>query len=91
MRALIATMVTTAAVVALGATAVAAQDATRSGKLFDELALMDKELFDAAFIPAVQTDFGRSLPPMQSSITTERAHRPAKPFEHSSRVLEMTE
>lgn len=33
-----------------GATACAAQDATRSGPLFDELARMDKELFDAAFV-----------------------------------------
>jgi hypothetical protein len=32
------------------ATGCAAQDATRSGPLFDELARMDKELFDAAFV-----------------------------------------
>ncbi len=39
-----------AAFVVLGATSVAAQDAARGGPLFDELARMDKELFDAAFV-----------------------------------------
>jgi hypothetical protein len=39
-----------AALVALSASSVAAQDAARSGSLFDELARMDEELFDAAFV-----------------------------------------
>ncbi len=40
----------TSALVTLGATSAAAQDAVRMGPLFDELAQMDKELFDAAFV-----------------------------------------
>lgn len=38
------------ALIAAGATATMAQDATRSGPLFDELARMDRELFEAAFV-----------------------------------------
>ncbi|MDP3084695.1 MAG: nuclear transport factor 2 family protein [Rubrivivax sp.] len=39
-----------AALIALSASSVAAQDGARGGPLFDELVRMDKELFDAAFV-----------------------------------------
>lgn len=35
-----------------------AQDSARSGRLYDELAQMDRELFDAAFVSCDQAKFG---------------------------------
>jgi hypothetical protein len=47
-------------VLALAASAAAAGDAPRSGRLFDELAAMDRELFEAAFVNCDREKF-RSL------------------------------
>ena len=38
------------AILALAASAASAEDTPRSGRLYDELAAMDRELFDAAFV-----------------------------------------
>ena len=47
-------------VLALVATAAGAQETARSGRLYDELAAMDRALFDAAFVDCDQAKF-RSL------------------------------
>ena len=47
-------------VLALAASVANAEDSTRSGQLFDELAAMDRELFEAAFVNCDREKF-RSL------------------------------
>lgn len=50
----------TLAVLALWATGALAQEANRAGRLYEELAAMDRELFDAAFVECDEVKF-RSL------------------------------
>jgi hypothetical protein len=45
------------AVLALAATGAAAQESPRSGRLYEELAAMDRELFDVAFVACDQAKF----------------------------------
>lgn len=49
---------TAASILMLAALQAAAQESPRSGRLYDDLARMDRELFDAAFVDCDQAKFG---------------------------------